>query len=121
MLAATEVNNGENRNQINTVTTDVRSQEVTPVRISSSNAKPKSKRKPISIKTKRILLKKAQHQCEFAAPNGQRCKAHSMLEIDHIHPVSQGGLNDFQNLRIYCRAHNQARETKTSDTIKPHN
>lgn len=71
--------------------------------------KPKSIRKPISIKSRRILLKKAQHQCEFISSTGQRCQAHTLLEVDHIHPVRQGGQNNLQNLRIYCRAHNQAR------------
>lgn len=68
-----------------------------------------NKRKQISIKTRRVLLKKAQHQCEFVSSDGKRCQAHSLLEIDHIRPVSIGGKNNLQNLRIYCRAHNQGR------------
>lgn len=69
----------------------------------------KSKRKPIAQKIRRYIFKQAQHQCEYVSFSGQRCEAKSLLEIDHIMPVSRGGTNKINNLRIFCRAHNQER------------
>lgn len=61
----------------------------------------------ISIRHKRILLKKAQHCCEYQDPKtGRRCGSKYQLEVDHCHPIALGGGNELSNLRILCRAHN---------------
>jgi len=65
------------------------------------------KREHIPQKIKVLLRNRAGDQCEFHAANGKRCESKHFLEIDHIVPLARGGSNEFQNLRIYCRAHNQ--------------
>lgn len=37
----------------------------------------------------------------------------SDIEIDHIHPLADGGSNDLDNLRVTCRACNQGRRKRT--------
>lgn len=64
-------------------------------------------RKYISVHTKRELLTKANHCCEYVDPKTKKkCQSKSYLEIDHIHPVALGGEDDIKNLRILCRSHN---------------
>jgi hypothetical protein len=53
------------------------------------------------------VFKKAQHRCEFVSPAGRRCESKHFLEIEHRVPVSLGGSDHIQNLRVYCRSHNQ--------------
>jgi hypothetical protein len=61
----------------------------------------------ISQKIKVQLRDRSKEQCEFLSADGKRCESKQFLEIDHIVPLAKGGSNEFQNLRIYCRAHNQ--------------
>ncbi|WII70902.1 HNH endonuclease [Bdellovibrio sp. 22V] len=69
--------------------------------------KPSSRRKYISIKTKRILLKKANYCCEYVDSKTKiRCNSKHFLEVDHVLPVATGGTNNIDNLRILCRTHN---------------
>ncbi|WP_374075670.1 HNH endonuclease [Bdellovibrio bacteriovorus] len=64
-------------------------------------------RKYISLHTRRALLNKAHHRCEYQDPkNGKKCSSGYLLEIDHIRPVALGGTNEISNLRVLCRAHN---------------
>ena len=46
-------------------------------------------------------------QCTFVSDDGHRCEARTLLELDHIRPVSCGGKSVTPNLRLRCRAHNQ--------------
>ncbi len=67
-------------------------------------------RQYISVHTKRSLLQKANHCCEYVDhKTQQRCNSKYQLEIDHIQPLSLGGSDDERNLRILCRVHNNAR------------
>lgn len=50
----------------------------------------------ISLKTKQFILAKYQHKCAF-------CSATTNLEIDHIKPITKGGLSEIANLQILCR------------------
>lgn len=63
----------------------------------------------ISIKTKRLLLSKAQSQCEHHHPHAGRCRSKYQLQVDHIRPLAAGGDHKVSNLRILCGAHNRAR------------
>jgi hypothetical protein len=40
---------------------------------------------------------------------GRRCNSTRFLQLDHIHPFSQGGANTAKNLRWMCGAHNRWR------------
>jgi hypothetical protein len=64
------------------------------------------KREYIPQRIKVLLRNRAGDRCEFHAADGKRCESRHFLEIDHIIPLSLGGSNEIQNLRIYCRAHN---------------
>ncbi|MNT43138.1 HNH endonuclease [compost metagenome] len=75
-------------------------------------------RRPVKITTKRILLKKADHCCEFVnEKTGVRCRSHYQLQIDHKVPLAKNGSNDVSNLRVLCRTHNllAARQWGVSD------
>lgn len=39
--------------------------------------------------------------------SGKTCGSTFQLEIDHIMPKALGGKDELENLRVYCRAHNQ--------------
>jgi len=56
----------------------------------------------ISPTIKREVFKRAGGKCEH--PN---CQAIHYLEYDHIKPVALGGGNNFDNIRLVCKAHNQ--------------
>ena len=47
-------------------------------------------------------------QCEYIDPTtGRRCDCRTQLEFDHIIPFALGGDHSPENLRHFCRAHNQ--------------
>jgi hypothetical protein len=48
-------------------------------------------------------------QCSFVSAAGRRCGETGFLEYDHIVPFAQGGAATVDNIRLLCRAHNQAR------------
>ncbi|WP_413294616.1 HNH endonuclease [Bdellovibrio sp. HCB185ZH] len=74
------------------------------------------KRKHIKSSTRRILLKKSNHICEYIHGNGQRCSSKYQLQVDHKLPLALGGTNEIQNFRILCRTHNlsEARRMRIS-------
>lgn len=83
------------------------SSSVVTFKSASAKVSLKYKRRYISVHTKRDLLKKAQHRCEYQDPaTGLKCSSHYQLEVDHLFPVALGGTNDIENLRILCRTHN---------------
>lgn len=64
-------------------------------------------RKSIKITTRRELLTKANHCCEYVDPiSKKRCSGKFQLQIDHIVPLALGGSNEESNLRVLCRTHN---------------
>lgn len=44
------------------------------------------------------LIRKANWRCQLCG------RESSNLEIDHIHPISEGGSDDLNNLRVLCRS-----------------
>jgi hypothetical protein len=60
----------------------------------------KSERQYISVKAKQEIWQKSEGKCAI-------CKSHFALENDHIQPVSLGGDNSQENLRLLCRNCNQ--------------
>ena len=53
-----------------------------------------------------LVLLRDGHRCTYVGPDG-RCPAVTELEIDHICPHAHGGSDHIDNLRTFCRAHNQ--------------
>jgi 5-methylcytosine-specific restriction endonuclease McrA len=51
-------------------------------------------------------------RCTQVSASGQRCGAHRFLEFDHVTPIARGGASTVANLRLRCRAHNQAEATR---------
>lgn len=48
-------------------------------------------------------------RCAFVGPEGARCGETAWLELDHVVPWALGGRSDdASNIRLLCRAHNQA-------------
>jgi 5-methylcytosine-specific restriction endonuclease McrA len=66
------------------------------------------RRKYISVHTKRFLLNKANHCCEYVNPETKlRCGSSYQLQLDHVWPRAFGGGDDKQNLRVLCGNHNR--------------
>jgi 5-methylcytosine-specific restriction endonuclease McrA len=49
------------------------------------------------------LRRRQRHTCQWCGTTAAR----AVLEIDHIHPVSKGGTNEFSNLQLLCRRCNR--------------
>lgn len=48
-------------------------------------------------------------RCAYLGPDGIRCGETAWLELDHVVPWARGGRSDDpDNIRLLCRAHNQA-------------
>ena len=62
----------------------------------------------LSRRVRRQVWERDGGQCAFEPPGGPRCQARGLLEFDHIRPWTLGGLSTADNLRLLCRAHNQA-------------
>lgn len=74
-----------------------------------SEAAPRTgqKRSYLSVKSKRLILQKAEHSCEFVnAETGIRCGSSYQLQMDHVVPFAVGGSSSLDNLRALCRTHN---------------
>ena len=62
----------------------------------------------ISTSLKRQNFQTHKGKCSFVSPiTGQRCESTFFLEDDHIIPKALGGLATKENLRLFCRIHNQ--------------
>ncbi len=56
------------------------------------------------------VFNRGKGRCEFVSPaTGMKCGSAHALEIDHIIPVSAGGMGVLENLRLLCDSHNRAR------------
>lgn len=70
----------------------------------------KPKRVPIPAALRRQILIRDQGRCQYPTPEpGHKCHSRIYPDLDHIRPVSEGGQNTPQNLRVVCRAHNRNR------------
>ena len=63
-------------------------------------------RKPIPAAIKHAVWIRDQGRCTYINPDGSRCEATMMLEIDHATMICRGGGNETENLRLFCRYHN---------------
>ncbi len=79
----------------------------------SAGPKRKSRRVPRAVKVE--VWRRDGGRCVFVGAGGVRCGERAWLEYDHVRPWASGGASDSPgNVRLLCRAHNQAR-TKTND------
>lgn len=60
-----------------------------------------------SAATKREVYERDRGSCSFVGVDGTRCGERAFVEIDHALPRAFGGTHEADNLRLYCRAHNQ--------------
>ena len=69
---------------------------------------PKSQSKSENMTPKRRLnIIQEQKCCQFKIGENEICGSTHLLEIDHCHPRWDGGDHRKENLRVYCRYHNQ--------------
>lgn len=62
----------------------------------------------ISVKTRRQIWQNAKGQCSYQDPTTRKqCSSNHLLEIDHKIPLALGGDSRPENLRLFCKAHNQ--------------
>jgi hypothetical protein len=63
----------------------------------------------ISTELRKFILERDLF-CQYRDPvSGVNCQTRRFLEIDHIRPKWAGGLNNKENLRVFCSAHNKMR------------
>jgi hypothetical protein len=64
--------------------------------------------KSVSTEARRNTWRKYDSHCCYVDPVTKRqCNSKYFLEIDHIKPQALGGDHSEENLKLYCRAHNQ--------------
>ena len=71
----------------------------------------KSKRKTIPLKDRWAVLKRDNYRCRKCGASPAK-NHNTELEIDHIIPISKGGINDIDNLQTLCRDCNQGKKDK---------
>jgi hypothetical protein len=59
-------------------------------------------------RTRSAVHKRDGGACTALNPDGARCNSRKNIEFDHIVPVARDGTSTVDNLRLLCRAHNQA-------------
>ncbi len=62
----------------------------------------------IRAHVRRAVYERDAGRCAYVFADGRRCAGQERLEFDHVNPVARGGLSTVDNLRLVCRAHNQA-------------
>jgi 5-methylcytosine-specific restriction endonuclease McrA len=62
----------------------------------------------ITVRTRNAVNERDGGRCTALDLKGQRCNSTKNIEYDHIIPVALGGKSTVDNLRLVCRAHNQA-------------
>jgi hypothetical protein len=67
---------------------------------------PSSRKIPAA--TRHSIRMRSGDQCEYVDPSsGRRCECKTSLEFDHIIPFALGGDHSPENIRHFCRTHNQ--------------
>ncbi len=76
-----------------------------PVLRQPTNLRGERKPRPAHIKHKIFLNNKG--QCSHINHNNQRCSSQRWLDIHHIIPISHGGENSSENLKLLCSSHHR--------------
>ena len=61
----------------------------------------------ISAETRREVHERDEGRCTFVSESGKRCDSRHMVEFEHGVSRAHGGESTPDNLRLFCRAHNQ--------------
>jgi hypothetical protein len=77
-------------------------------RLDIPSSPPPRGRSKIARSTRRAVWARAGGRCSYSGPDGTLCQTRHFLELDHIVPRALGGDNSENNLRLLCRAHNDA-------------
>ena len=56
---------------------------------------------------------RAGYQCEYRGRDGTRCRARTVLQIEHLRPFALSGSHDEKNLRLHCAPHNRLTAERT--------
>jgi hypothetical protein len=64
-------------------------------------------RRHVPHETLRQLVERDGLCCSYVSHDDVRCTARAFLQIEHQEPWARGGTDTFDNLRIFCFAHNQ--------------
>jgi len=67
-------------------------------------------RKPISKSQRYDILKRDNFTCQYCGRSAPEVR----LEVDHVMPVSKGGNNSNDNLKVACRYCNGGKSNKVS-------
>lgn len=62
----------------------------------------------IPAEVRRAVWRRDGGRCRYVGSTGTRCESRVFLELDHIWPRAMGGRDVETNLRLLCRAHNDA-------------
>ncbi|HET6347535.1 MAG TPA: HNH endonuclease signature motif containing protein [Candidatus Krumholzibacteria bacterium] len=81
-------------------------QPVEPTRRAAATPAARSHRQ-IPARVRDQVFTRDRQQCTYVGPNGKRCGATHVLQIDHIQPVARGGAGTLDNLRLLCAHHNR--------------
>lgn len=66
---------------------------------------PKRGRHPIPAAVKNEVLREQGWWCSVVGEDGRRCQQKRWLQFHHVTPVTNGGLNVAENLRLLCSEH----------------
>ena len=61
----------------------------------------------ITAETRREVHQRDAGRCAFVSENGKRCGSRRLVEFEHDVSRAHGGESTPDNLRLFCRAHNQ--------------
>jgi hypothetical protein len=67
---------------------------------------PRAGSRHIPATVKRAVLARDGMRCAFVSATGKRCDQTAWLEFHHDHPYGKGGPPTEDNIKIYCKAHN---------------
>jgi hypothetical protein len=60
----------------------------------------------IPAAVRRAVFERDGNRCAYVDSRGERCRETSRLEFHHREPFARGGPTTFENLSLYCTAHN---------------
>jgi hypothetical protein len=72
-----------------------------------TGTKERRRSRAIPAAVRRAVFERDGGACAFVDAAGKRCGCTSGVELHHVVPFAMGGAHSEENLRVYCRAHNQ--------------
>jgi hypothetical protein len=78
-----------------------------PAALPAGTKKGRRRSRAIPAAVRRAVFERDGGACAFVDAQGRRCGCTSGVELHHVVPFAMGGAHAADNLRVYCRAHNQ--------------